>query len=62
MTKDYRWLKTMLNVQIIALKPLTIWRDLAIIQLVSIRSLAPGHDMTAEGTDHTLASNAKSFE
>jgi hypothetical protein len=61
-SKDYHWQKTMLNVQIIASKPLTIWRELDIIQLVSIRSLAPGHDMNAEGTDHTLASNARALK
>ena len=51
----------MLNVLVIAIYPLTQGRKLDIIQLVSIRSLAPGHDMNATGTDHTLASNAKSF-
>ena len=50
----------MLNVQIIAIKPLTLGWELDIIQIVSIRSLAPGHDMR-EGTDHTFANRAKSF-
>ena len=54
-----RW-KVMLNVQIIAIKPLTQGLEFDIIQLVSIRSLAPGHDM-CEGTDHTFANRAKSF-
>ena len=50
----------MLNVQIIAIKQLTQGMELVIIQLVSIRSLAPGHDM-CEGTDHTFANRVKSF-
>ena len=40
--------KMMLNVLIIARKPLTQRQELAIIQLVSVRSLAPGNDMIAK--------------